>query len=52
MPDPIRIVQAGGPSSSYQSLGDYFEVETPWVLIDVTDQVLPALDSAFLYASP
>ena len=32
--------------------GDYFEGETPWVLLDLTDQVFPALKSAFLYASP
>ena len=41
-----------GLSSSHQSLGDYFEEETPWVLLNLTDQVFPALKSAFLYASP
>ena len=39
-------------SSSHQSLGDYFEGETPWVLLDLSDQVFPALKSAFLYALP
>ena len=50
--DLIVIVQARGLSSSHQFLGDYFEGETPWVLLDLSDQVSPALKSAFLYVSP
>ena len=50
--DLIGIIQARGLSSSNQSLGDYFEGETPWVLLDLSDQVFPPLKSAFLYASP
>ena len=46
--DSIGIIQARGLSSSHQSLGDYFESGTPWVLLDLTDQVFPALKSAFL----
>ena len=50
--ESIGIIQARGLSSSYQSLGDYFEGETALVLLDLTDQVFPALKSAFLYALP
>ena len=46
----IGIIQARGLSSSHQSLGDYFEGETPWVLFDFPDQFFPALKSTFLYA--
>ena len=35
--ESIGIIQAQGLSSSYQSLGDYFEGETPWVLLDLTN---------------
>ena len=48
----IGIIQARDISSSHQSIGDYFEGETPWVLLNLTDQVFPALKSAFLYALP
>ena len=34
------------------AIKDYFEGETPWVFLDLTDQVFPALKSAFIYASP
>ena len=37
-----------GLSSCHQSLGNNFEGETPWVLLDFTNQVFPALKSAFL----
>ena len=50
--DSIKIIQAQGLSSGHQSLRDYFDGETPWVLLDFTNQVFPALKSAFLYASP
>ena len=50
--DSIGIIQAGGLSSRHQYLGKNFEGETPWVLLDFTDQVFPALKSVFLYASP
>ena len=39
-------------TSSHQSHGDYFDGETPWVLVDRIDQVFPALKLAFLYVSP
>ena len=41
---------AWGLSSSHQSLSDYFEGDTPWVFLDIPDQVFPALKSDFLYA--
>ena len=50
--DSTGIIQARGLSSSHQSFSDYFEGETPWVLLDFPDQVFPALKSAFLYALP
>ena len=50
--DLIGIVQARSLSSSHQSLGNYFEGDTPWVLFDFTNQDFPALKSASLYALP
>ena len=50
--DSIEIVQAWGLSSSHQSLGNYFEGETPWVLFNFINQVFLELNSASLYASP
>ena len=50
--ESIGIVQARGLSSCHRFPGDYFEGETPWVLLDLTDPFFPALKSAFLYASP
>ena len=50
--DSIGIIQLRGLSSSHQSLSDYFEGETPWILLDFSDQVFPALKSAFLYTLP
>ena len=50
--DSIGIIQARYLSSSHQSLGDYFEGETPWVLFDFPDQVFQALKLTFLYALP
>ena len=52
VPDQIRIVEVQSPSSSNQSLVNCFEAETPWILINFTVQILPAPESAFLYASP
>ena len=37
---------------SLDYFSDYFKGETPWVLLDVNDQVFLALKSAFLYALP
>ena len=34
-----RGIQAGGPSSSHQFLGEYLEGKPPWVLLDLSDQV-------------
>ena len=50
--DSIGIILAGGLSSRHQSLGNNFEGEITWVLLDLTDQVFAALKSAFLYALP
>ena len=48
----IGIIQARALPSSHQSLSDYFEGETPWVLLDFRDQDFLALKSDFLYALP
>ena len=45
--DSIGVIQAWGLSSCHQSLSDYFEGETPWVLLDFPDQVFAALKSDF-----
>ena len=50
--DSIGIAQDGGLSFSNQSLGNYFESETSWVISNPTNQVLSALKSASLYALP
>ena len=50
--DSIGIIQAWGLPSSHQSFSDYFRGETPWVLLEFSDQVFLALKSAFLYALP
>ena len=47
---PDQDCKDGGLSSIHQSLGDYFEGETPCVLIEFTDHVLPALNTDFLNA--
>ena len=50
--DSIGIIQAWGLTFSHQSFSDYFEGDTPWVLLDFPDQIFPALKSAFIYALP
>ena len=37
--DLIGIIQDRGLSPRHQSLGDYFEGETPWVFLDLTDRL-------------
>ena len=44
--DLIEVVQAGGPSSNHQFLGDYLEGKPPWILLNFPDKVPPALELA------